>query len=68
LTWSGSGDVTLLTSSQGDLYNTGYGSDKEFDYGYAQRVSDDKSEEENDHQGFGPKRLRVDKVLKYANC
>jgi hypothetical protein len=20
------------------------------------------------HQGFGPKRLRVDKVLKYANC
>jgi hypothetical protein len=31
--------------------NDSYGSDEEFDYGYAQRVSDDESEEENDGEG-----------------
>lgn len=31
--------------------NDSYRSNKEFDYGYAQHVSDDESEEENDGEG-----------------
>jgi len=31
--------------------NDSYGSNEEFDYGYAQHVSNDKSEEENDGEG-----------------
>ena len=30
--------------------NDGYRSNEEFDYGYAQHVSDDESEEENDRE------------------